>query len=164
VIELLPTSYYYTDLTNQIAQSSLDSLLAGVSPGPIRDELIDHLNSSDFVCLNKEDCARYYYSLGLAAELMGDVELAVDAFLKIWWDSFESPFTTIARLKLAYKPGFGPIPTLTYTPTPTYTPTSTRTATSTPTATHTEDPNRTYTPTPTSSSTPTPTNTTEAYP
>ena len=163
-IELLPTSYYYTELTNRIAQSSLDSLLAGVSPGPIRDELLDHLNSSSFVCLNKEDCARYYYALGLAAELIGDEELAVEAFLNIWWDSFESPFTTIARLKLAYKPGFGPIPTLTYTPTQTYTPTATRTATPTPTVTHTEDPNRTYTPTPTASSTATPTNTTEAYP
>jgi len=163
-IELLPSSYYYTDLTNQIAKSSLDALLAGVSPGPIKEELLTHLDSSDFVCLNKEDCARYYYALGLAAELTGDEQLAVDSYLKIWWDSFESPFSTIARLKLGYKPGYGPIPTRTQTPTKTFTPTATRTATPTRTATHTQDPNRTYTPTPTSSNTPTPTNTTNPYP
>ncbi len=163
-IELLPSSYYYADLTNQIAQSSLEALIAGVSPNPIRDELLDHLNSREFVCLNKEDCARYYYALGLAAELSGEEELAVESYLKIWWDSFESPFSTITRLKLSYKPGYGPIPTLTSTPTSTFTPTATRTTTATPTVTHTEDPNKTYTPTPTSSNTPTPTNTTNPYP
>jgi hypothetical protein len=164
MIELLPPTYYYSELTNQMAEDSLDALLAGLSPAPIRDKLLSHKKSPDFVCLNKEDCARFYYALGLAAELSGDELLAVDSYLKIWWDSFESPFSTLSRLKLAYKPGFGPIPTFTHTPTQTFTPTATRTATATPTPTHTEDPNKTYTPTPTSSNTPTPTNTSEAYP
>jgi hypothetical protein len=163
-IELLSPSYFYSDFTNQIAKNSLDGLLAGLSPGPIRDELLTHHDSYDFVCLTKEECARYYYAMGLAAELSGDEELAVTSYLKIWWDSFESPFSTIARLKLAYKPGYGPIPTPTHTATITQTPTKTRTATATPTATHTKDPNRTYTPTPTSSNTPTPTNTSDPYP
>lgn len=157
-IELLPPSYFYSDLTNQIAKNSLEGLLAGLSPGPIREELLTHHDSYDFVCLTKEECARYYYAMGLAAELSGDEELAVASYLKIWWDSFESPFSTVARLKLAYKPGYGPIPTPTNTATITITPTRTRTATATPTATHTEDPSRTYTPTPT------PTNTTNPYP
>lgn len=164
LIELLPASYFYTDLTNHIAKNSLNALLAGLSAGSIRETLLTHHESDRFVCLTKEDCARFYYAMGLAAEFSGDEELAVDSYLKIWWDSFESPFSTIVRLKLAYKPGYGPIPTLTHTATTTYTPTATRTATATPTVTHTEDPNRTYTPSPTPSITPTPTNTTNPYP
>jgi len=155
IIRLLPASYYYADYTNQLAADSLQALLAGFFPASVRNELVYHQESDQFICMNKEDCARFYYALGLAAELSGWDELAVDSYLKIWWDSFESPFATIARLKLAYKPGFGPPPTVTPTPTNTYTPTST--ATSTPTLTPT--PTHTFTlspsPTPTQSLTPT---------
>ena len=178
-IELLPPSYYYARFTNQLAENAIDALMSGFSPRTILDRLVSHKDSADFACLNKEDCARFYYALGLAAELSGDENLAVESYLKIWWDSFESPFSTIVRLKLAYKPGYGPIatatppptpiPTRTLTPslspTPTLSGTITRTATPTNTPTTTEDPNMTWTPSPTmtntpiDSSTPTPTNT-----
>jgi hypothetical protein len=174
-ITLLPPSYYYAEITNQLAKESIDALLSGYSPSLIQETLIDHLEDPTFVCLNKEDCARFYFALGLAAELSGEDPLAIENYLKIWWDSFESPFTTIVRMKLAYKPGYGPIPTPTISPTvsntpiptttltpinsPTPTPTGSETATSTPTATYTEDPNMTYTPTPSQTSTPTPTST-----
>lgn len=160
-VELLPPSYYYSALTNQIASNSIDALLSGFSPYTILIELQNHLDSRSFTCLNKEDCARFYYALGLAAELSGNERLAVESYLKIWWDSFESPFSTLVRLKLTYKPGYAPIPTITPTPTRTSTSTITPTATKTPftvTPTFTQDPNRTYTPTPTAS------NTSEAYP
>jgi hypothetical protein len=190
-ITLLPPSYYYSELTNQLAENSIDALLSGFSPDNILEKLEDHLEATTFVCMSKEECARFYYALGLAAELSGDEEQAVDSYLKIWWDSFESPFTTIVRLKLAYKPGYGPLPSPTITLTPSNTPrptitmtpvnsdTPTTTLTNTPTVTFTEDPNMTYTPTstatstptststgptPTPSSTPTPTNTTDPYP
>jgi hypothetical protein len=161
-IELLPPSYYYSALTNQIANNAINSLLTGFSPPTVLEELQNHLESRTFTCLNKEDCARFYYALGLAAELSGDEVLAIDSYLKIWWDSFESPFSTLVRMKLAYKPGFGPVPTITptatRTSTPTKTPTPTQTvltatATNTPTPTHTQDPNMTYTPTGTATST-----------
>jgi hypothetical protein len=152
-IELLPPTYYYSALTNQIAANAINSLLTGFSPSTVLEELQGHLDTRTFTCLNKEDCARFYYALGLAAELVGDEPLAVDSYLKIWWDSFESPFSTLVRLKLVYKPGYGPVPTNTPTPTMTPTPTRTATASITPTATHTEDPAKTYTPTPTYTST-----------
>jgi hypothetical protein len=187
-IELLPPSYYPVKLTNQLAEHALDALLAGFSPKDILDELLSHRESKNFICLTKEECARFYYALGLAAELAGENALAVESYLKIWWDSFESPFTTIVRLKLAFKPGYGPINTATPVPTlaPTWTPTRTPTPTPsksptptgsitttispTPTGTSTMDPNMTWTPsptpsdTPTPSATPTPTNTSESYP
>jgi hypothetical protein len=181
-ISLLPPSYYYADLTNQIAESSLQALLSGFSADNILDDLLAHRDSSTFICMNKEECARFYYALGFAAEQVGDEVLAVESYLKIWWDSFESPFSTIVRKKLAYKPGYGPIatatpiptitpsltpsrtPTLTYTPSPTLTGSLTITITQTPTVTFTEDPNMTYTPTPSTTPTPTVTNTTDPYP
>jgi hypothetical protein len=170
-ITLLPPSYYYSELTNQLAENSIDALLAGFSPDNILEKLEDHLEATTFVCMSKEECARFYYALGLAAELSGDEEQAVDSYLKIWWDSFESPFTTIVRLKLAYKPGYGPLPTPTITLTPSNTPrptitltpkdsaTPTPTLSPTPTVTFTEDPNMTYTPTPSNTPTPTATST-----
>ncbi|MBU0510260.1 MAG: hypothetical protein KJ638_00970, partial [Chloroflexi bacterium] len=178
-ISLLPPSYFYADLTNQITDNAMRSLLSGFSALIIRTELIDLYESDSFACLNSEDCAHFAYALGLASELSGDEETAVEAYLTLWWDYFESPFTTIARLKLAYKPGYGPPPTFTPTPTitPTYTPTQTPTSTptETPTVTNTIDPNVTptitltpsitptpifsYTPSPTSTVTPTPTDT-----
>ncbi len=175
-IELLPPSYFYAKITNQLAEHALDALMSGLSPRTILDQLVSHEGSTDFVCLSKEECARFYYALGLAAELTGDETLAVKSYLKIWWDSFESPFSTIVRLKLAYKPGYGPIatappiptliptwtPTQTRTPSPTLSPTPTGSVTLTPTTT--EDPNMTWTPSPTITNTPTPTNTSDGYP
>jgi hypothetical protein len=181
-IELLPPSYYNQDLTNQIAQNSLEALTSGFSPDLVYKELLDHYESTAFLCLTKEDCGRFNYALGLAAELSGREVPGVDAYLRVWWDAYESLYTTIVRLKLAYKPGYGPLPTPTITPTysntpiptrtntPVYSPTPTRTGsvsptvTSTPTATHTENPDMTYTPTPTASHTPTATSTSNSYP
>jgi hypothetical protein len=153
-VVLLPSSYYYSELTNQYAESALESLLDGFSPAIIRDELLSHLNASTFVCMGKEECARFYYAIGLAAELSGDEDLAVKSYLKIWWDSFESPFSTIVRLKLAYKPGFQPLPTATPLPTITPTPTHTKTPTSTPTPTITPTPTSTNTQTATPTGSP----------
>jgi len=174
-ITYLPPSYYYAEITNQLSKESIDALLSGYSPSLIQEKLVDHLEDPTFVCLNKEDCARFYFALGLAAELSGEEGLAIENYLKIWWDSFESPFTTITRMKLVYKPGYGPIPTPTISPTasltprptitftpihsPTPSPTGSGTVTNTPTATFTEDPNMTYTPTPSYTPTSTPTST-----
>jgi hypothetical protein len=159
-IRLLPASYFYADYTDQLAGDSIQSLLAGYYPAEVRNSLYYHLENDTFICMTAEACARYYYALGLAAELSGWEELAIESYLKIWWDYFETAFATLARLKLAYKTGFGPPPTLTYTPTKTFTPTATATGTRTPTPTKTNtrtpgpSPTRTPTRTPTVSNTP----------
>jgi len=158
-IELLPPSYYFAELTDQLSEESLDALLAGFSPRIILEELKSHREKTTFVCLSKEDCGRFYYALGLAAELSGDEKLAIESYLKIWIDSFESPFTTIVRTKLVYKPGFGPIPTPTISPTPSKTPNPSRT----PTITTTTGSTPTITTTP-PTSTPTATETQDPYP
>ena len=67
-ITLLPPSYYYADLTNQIAENALQALLSGFSANVILDELLAHRESSIFVCLSKEECGKFYYALGFAAE------------------------------------------------------------------------------------------------
>ncbi len=164
-IELLPPSYYYADFTNQVSKDALTALLAGFYPDSVRSQLYAHLKSDDFTCLNKEDCGRYYYALGLAAELSGWEEMAIEYYIKVWTEAFESPFTTIVRYKLAYQAGFGPPPTPTNTPTNTAT--ATPTATVTPTATATSTPSNTPDPSisPTVTNTPDPNATaTNAYP
>jgi hypothetical protein len=153
-VNLHPPSYFYADLTNQIVEDGLMALLSGADPGPPREELVDLAGSDRFACLNSQDCARFYFALGLANELAGDELGAVEAYLKVWRDFSTSPFTTLIRLRLAVKPGYTPPPTPTYTPT--LTPTITRTPTITPTpsntptstVTPTPDPNATFTPTP----------------
>ncbi len=167
-ITSLPATYYFTDFTNRVAKDALQALLSGFSPATIRNQLVEFYDSDTFLCTTKEDCARFFYALGLAAELSGQEELAIEFYLKIWQEAFESPFATVARMKLAYKPGFGPPSTPTPTPsnTPTATPTFTLTPTTAPTstATPTPDPNQTATPTPSITLTPPPTNTSEPYP
>jgi len=154
-VRLLPASYFYADYTNQLASDSLQALLVGYHPGTVRNQLFYHLESDTFICLTATECAQYYYALGLAAELSGWEALAIDSYLKIWWDYFETAYATIARVKLAYRAGFGPPPTLTYTPTKTFTPTATATGTRTPTPTKTNTRTPGPSPTPTMTFTPT---------
>jgi len=144
-------SYFYADYTLEVIDSSVNALLSGVVPLPIRDELVNLRFSENFACLTVNDCAYFYYVLGLANQLALVEENAVNNYVYIWNDYPNTPFAYMARLKLTYKPGFGPPPT--FTPTPTITNTPTRTPTITPSPTYTITPG----PSPTPSDTPTPT-------
>ncbi len=156
---LYPPSYFYSDYTIEAVDSAINALLSGAAPLPIRGELVALRRSENFACLNNDDCAYYYYTLGLANQLGLDEAGAVDSYLFIWNEYPNSPFTYMARLKLAYKPGFGPPPTFTPTPTNTATATQTPTFTLTPTLTHTPGPSPTPTLTNTPGPSPTPTDT-----
>jgi hypothetical protein len=165
-IEFIPTTF-----TLDALQSIIDDLFAGTSPLIIRSRLEDLAQSNKFNCVNYHICDKFYYTLGLAYELAGDVRSAIDTYVKLWWENSESPFTHIARLKLKQLPFTSPTPTVSPTPTasatrtpdPNATPSITPTITSTPTETYTPDPNATpsITPTitPTPSRSPTPTDT-----
>jgi hypothetical protein len=171
-INLYQPSYFYADFTNQVIDESLLSLFTGVDPASVRDNLLDLRYSNDFACLNDVDCARFLYALGLAYELAGDSQDAVNTYVEIWSEYPKTAFTILARLKLRPNPTFVAPPTLTYTPTlsptitrtPTITPTPTITSTPTPTSTSTPEgtppPTDTTTPTPTSEETLQPTYTT----
>jgi len=164
-ITLYPPSYFYSDYTLESVDSAINALLSGAAPLLIRDELVELRRSENFACLNDTDCGYYYYTLGLANQLGLDDAGAIDSYLFIWNEYPSTVFAAMARLKLAYKPGYGPPPTFTPTPTNTSTPTNTPTITLTPTQTNTPGPSPTPTltytpgPSPTPSNTPTPSDT-----
>lgn len=145
-----------TTYTRDTLQENQDALLSGVDPTLVRDSLLDVLNSGRFNCLNHRICDRFYYNLGLAYELSGDVREAIDTYIKLWWENGQSPYTKIARLKIGLITPT-PSPTRAVTTTGTPGPTSAVTqappaATQTPPAAATQNP---Y-PGPDSESTPNP--------
>lgn len=114
-------------------------LFSGGDPEFVKDELVALRKSSYFTC-SYILCPRYFYLLGLSFELLNDDFSAVDAYLELWRDFPDHPFTTMARFKLGST--ITPIPTSTQTPTSviTITPTGTGTAaTSSPTVTNTPE-------------------------
>ena len=158
-------SYFYQDYTLEALDSAINALLSGAAPLLIRDQLIELRRSENFACLTDVNCSYFYYTLGLANELGYDEAGAVESYLYNWNEYPGTIFTAMSRLKLAYKPGYGPPPTYTPTPTNTATVTPSPTITLTPTLTHTPGPSPTPTlthtpgPSPTPTSTPTPTGT-----
>ena len=122
-----------------------DALFAGVDPVTVREQLIAMQVDPGLKCKYTWSCDPYYYLLGLASEQAGDEQAAIDAYTQLWWDYSRSPYTTMARLKLAglsVVPSGTPVPTATRTvpasSTPTITGTPpTRTPTLTPTVTNT---------------------------
>ncbi len=122
-------------------QTYRDALLQGASPELIQENLENLAEFPGLLCKSTWSCDEYYYLLGLAGELSQDEDSAVGAFQFLWLNYSKSPFTTMARLKLASRgtvipPTFTPTLTGTTTPTvatPTLSPTVTTTpATSTP--------------------------------
>lgn len=135
-----------------------NSLFDGDPPKQVQKDLRTLATYPGLLCVNTWSCDSYYYLLGLASELAGDVRSAVEAYHRLWMDYSRSPYTVIARLKLkgsalmTSTPTLTATATITLTPTPTLSPTLTVTGTpptSTPTPTHTftPDPNMTATPT-----------------
>jgi hypothetical protein len=89
-----------TTYTYDALQDAQDALLSGNDPGLVRDSLLEVVNSGRFNCLNHRICDRFYYTLGLAYELAGDVREAIDTYIKLWWENSRSPYTKIARMKI----------------------------------------------------------------
>jgi hypothetical protein len=147
-IEFKPTTF-----TLDTLQSIINDLFAGTTPALIRNRLEDLEGSDQFNCLNYRICDRFYYTLGLAYELAGDIRPAIDTYIKLWWENSDSPFMLIARLKLKQIPFKSPTPTI--SPTPIASATRTLTPSATPSITPTTDPNATPSTTPTTTDTPT---------
>ncbi len=161
---------FYPNRFNLALEPLIDELLDGGAPAQVQRRLQALQDSPGLLCVGDWSCDRYYYLLGLAAELAGDKTAAIDSYLWVWRNHSRSPYTTLARLKLS---GAALAPTATQTPliseTPTITPTP---GTPTPTVTGTP-PTATVTPTPTETEnpypfgftdTPVPTETTNPYP
>jgi hypothetical protein len=140
-------------------EEQIDRLFAGSEPKRIQKGLLDIQKSPGLLCKASWTCDEYYYFLGLASELSGDETSAISAYLRLWWDYWQSPYTIMARMKLRqlYVPSPTPTQTIkpTTTPMPSVTTTSIPTAafatmTPTPTKTVTKTPGPNYTPTKTS--------------
>jgi hypothetical protein len=152
-----PEIIFSSDRTEDELDRIEQTLLSGGDPIQMRDDLII-LGQEPFFTCSYLLCPRYYYLLGLANELSTQDQAAIDAYLQLWREFLESPFTTMARFKLAgpsVPPGPTPTPTRTITPIPTKTITRTPTITFTPTITGTLPTSTpSITPSPTQSGTP----------
>jgi hypothetical protein len=109
--------------------------LGGEPPRQIQKELLDLQKFPGLLCQPTWTCDSYDYLLGLASELAGDAQKALDNYLTLWLNYSRSPFTTLARLKLegaAVQPTSSPTATLPLTSSPTSAGTLVPTVTGTP--------------------------------
>ncbi|PWH20155.1 MAG: hypothetical protein DDG59_00975 [Anaerolineae bacterium] len=126
-IEAVELPRYFPDRFKDAVGKFETELFQGVAPEQIYRNLLDLQKTPSLLCRATWSCDRYYYLLGLAAELSGDQNAAIAAYYRLWMDYRKSPFTTMARLKLRSlsTPTFTPTPTFTQTPTWTPSPTLT---------------------------------------
>ncbi len=96
------------------------ALFSGEDPAEVAATLEAVYKQVTRICQARNVCDELLYLLGLANEMSGNERAAVTFYLRLWSDYAQSPFTTLARLKL--------LSTLN-TPTPTQTLTSTTTPT-----------------------------------
>ncbi|NJD58317.1 MAG: hypothetical protein FIA98_02835, partial [Anaerolineae bacterium] len=120
---------------------AVNDLMNGVNPEIVLNSLTELYDSPRFKgdCIAFNICDQFHYTMALTYDVLGQQGNAIDQYLWVWRNYAQSPYTTLARLKLDYFP----LPTYTFTPVPTSTMAPTRTATST----------RTITPTPTQTAT-----------
>ncbi len=140
-------------------QQALNNLMSGTDPSTVLTSLMELYNSPRFKgdCIAFNICNQFHYTLALTYDVLGQQDNAIDEYLWVWRNYGQSPYATMARLKLNHFP----LPTYTRTPVPTSTtaPTRTPTPTGTPTNTPTMTPTPTNTSTPTETESPTPTET-----
>jgi hypothetical protein len=122
-LERFAPRYVWPDHFDLALAPLREALLEGGEPRLVQNALINLERNPGLVCQGDWSCDEYYYLLGLAAELNGQPRFAVEQYLYLWWN-YRSPYTTLARLKLAslvtptpFTPGTPPAaPTLTPTP------------------------------------------------
>lgn len=137
-VAFTPTTFTIDTLDN-----AQNALFSGTNPAQVRDTLVQLQDASKFNCLNYRICDRFTYILGLANELSGHPQDAIDAYLLLWRSQPSSPFTIMARLKLQAIPLSSPTPTRTPTGTQSVTPNPSPATTGTPTMTSTITPSGT---------------------
>ncbi len=115
------------------------ALFAREEPSLVLKQLQELQKFPGLLCRASWSCDEYEYLLGLASELAKQPRIAIEAYLRLWRNYSRSPYTTMARLKLAgiqILPSATPTTTLAGTTTPTITgtpPTATATLAATPT-------------------------------
>jgi hypothetical protein len=106
-------------------EQARQALFGGEDYQKVLETLVGLQKYPGLLCQATFSCDEYYYLLGLTNELLGNERAAIDAYLRLWQDYTRSPFTTLARLKLARTieaPTEAPTATLTPFPTGQLTP------------------------------------------
>ena len=83
----------------QSVDQATNMIFTGSDPAIVRETLLGLKNSKNYDCKTYR-CDQLYYFLGLANELVDDQQSAVDAYLQLWIEYPESPYTIMARSKL----------------------------------------------------------------
>ena len=78
------------------------TLFNSADPVLVRETLLGLKQSKNYGC-KTYPCDQLYYFLGLANELADDKSSAVDAYLQLWKEYPDSPYTIMARSKLELK-------------------------------------------------------------
>jgi len=132
-IEFPVVEIIYTDPFVEGMNQARDELLSGGDPDTVIKMLKNLAVYPGLLCQATQTCDPYYYYLGLAYELAGKTNLAVETYLYLWQNYILSPFTSMARLKMigTITPT-PPTPTAVATPS-TLTPTPPVSVTATPT-------------------------------
>jgi hypothetical protein len=100
--DLEPTRCY--DLILETTREAARQLLGGNDPSTVASWL---MNLPDRDCADFGDAMgfdSYYYTLGLAHELAGSEQAAVEAYLELWRSLPSSPYAVMARSKLVTVP------------------------------------------------------------
>lgn len=121
---------FYPNRYEEALEPVIDDLFQGADPAGIYKRLVSIEDNPGLLCVATWTCDRYYYVRGLSAELAGLENLAIEDFLKVWWDHSKSPYTSMVRLRVkgpAILPSLTPLPTGTATATVPATPTVTGT-------------------------------------
>ena len=101
-------------------EQARQALFHGADLKTVLDQLVKLQTDPGLLCQATYSCDEYFYLLGLTNELLGNERAAIDAYLRLWRDYSRSPFTTLARLKLARTTAAATLaPTATVTPFPT---------------------------------------------
>ena len=82
----------------QTLDDSENELLTGQDPALIRSVLMDIEKSGSLKCAKGLQCERLQYLLGLANELSGDQQKAVEYYFRLCVDDPGSPYAILARL------------------------------------------------------------------
>jgi len=101
---LMEADYLESYLVDEPLDDLINRLFRGDDPAEIRDLLLQFNQSKSFDCKRAGRCDQVAYLLGLTDELLGEEQSALNAYLQLWNEYPDSPYTIMARAKLELTP------------------------------------------------------------
>jgi tetratricopeptide (TPR) repeat protein len=99
-----PTTSHCHQLNRATARDLANQLIGGGDPSTVATWLLGLAGPACAEFGDLTDSDSYYYSLGLAYELAGNEQAAIEAYLELWRRFPSSPYTIMARSKLTEGP------------------------------------------------------------